>query len=203
VGLVVVVSWFAPGDDSSLERNRQAPVVRPDPSVYDCDRPFGDVANDRILDAGRLDMTLFFTFLIYWLVAFVGCFVMVEIAQDQLYDQLTPHAGLKVTASAVILALLMMYFHPSFESMFMTNILNTVFQGIVWFAVFMFVLQFHPWHALGLGVATMLLVSGLATMGVDAMLNPKPQVASRPAAAVSTPVRSSLTPPKAAPAKSK
>jgi hypothetical protein len=146
-------------------------------------------------------MTLLWTFLIYWLVAFVGCFVIVEIAQDQLYDQLTPHAGLKVTAAAVVLALLMMYFHPSFESMFTTNILNTIFQCVVWFGVFTLILQFHPWHALGLGVATMIMVSGLATMGVDAMLNPAPQVASRPAAAVSTPVRSSLTPPKPAPAK--
>jgi hypothetical protein len=85
--------------------------------------------------------------------------------------------------------------------MFTTNILNTVFQCVVWFLVFMLILQFHPWHALGLGVATMIMVSGLATMGVDAMLNPKPQVASRPAAAVNKPVRSSLTPPKPTPAK--
>lgn len=135
------------------------------------------------------------TFLIYWLVAFVGCFVIVEIAQDQLYDQLTPRAGLKVTLAAAVLAVLMSYYHPSFESMFTTNILYTIFQGVVWSLVFMFILQFHPWHALGLGLATMLLVSGLATMGVDAMLQPKPQVALRPAGAVNKPVRGSLTAP--------
>ena len=89
----------------------------------------------------------------------------------------------------------MSYYHPSFESMFTTNILNTIFQGVVWSLVFMFVLQFHPWHALGLGLATMVLVSGAATMGVDAMLQPKPQVASTPAAAVNKPVRGSLTAP--------
>jgi hypothetical protein len=43
-------------------------------------------------------------------------------------------------------------------------------QGVVWFLVFMFIFQFHPWHALGLGVAAMLLVSGLATMGVESLL---------------------------------
>jgi len=142
---------------------------------------------------------LIWTFLIYWLVAFVGCFVIVEIAQDQLYDQLTPRAGLKVSLSAVVLAGLMSYFHPSFETMFTTEILNTVFQGIVWFAVFALILQFHPWHALGLGLLTMLLVSGFATMGVDAMLNPKPAVASRSPSAVNKPVRGSLSAPPAAP----
>jgi sugar phosphate permease len=140
------------------------------------------------------------SFLIYWLVAFVGCFTIVEIAQDQLYDQVTPHAGLKVSAASAVLAALMTYFHPSFESMFTTSILNTIFQGIVWFAVFTLILQFHPWHALGLGVLTMLLISGLATMGVDGMLQPKPQVVSTPASAVNKPVRGTLTP---APAKTK
>ena len=58
--------------------------------------------------------------------------------------------------------------------MFTTNIIWTVFQAIVWFGVFTLIFQFHPWHALGLGILTMLLVSGLATMGVDSMLKPTP-----------------------------
>lgn len=159
---------------------------------------FGDVADNRYENVGRpLMMMLILTVLIYWLVAFVGCFVIVEIAQDQLYDQLTPRAGLKVSLAAVVLAGLMTYFHPAFESMFTTNILNTIFQGLVWFAVFMLILEFHPWHALGLGVMTMLLVSGLATMGVDAMLKPAPPVASTAPAAVNAPVRGSLARPAA------
>jgi hypothetical protein len=57
------------------------------------------------------------------------------------------------------------------------------------------IFQFHPWHALGLGLATMLMVSGLATMGVDSILNrPAPgTVAARPFAP-SEPVRQSLNP---------
>jgi hypothetical protein len=140
-------------------------------------------------------MTLILTVLIYWLVAFVGCFVIVEIAQDQLYDQLTPHAGFKVALSAVILAVLMTCFEPSFESMFTTNFLYTIFQGMIWVGVFMLILQFHPWHALGLGIMTMLLVSGLATMGVKAMTKPAPAVASTAPSAVNAPVRGSLTRP--------
>jgi hypothetical protein len=139
-------------------------------------------------------------FLIYWLVVFVGCYVVIEIGQDQLYDEVTPRVGLKVTAGSFLLALMLTIFYrsnvpASFESMFTTNIMWTVLQGIIWFVVFMFVFQFHPWHALELGIMTMLLVSGLATMGVDSMLKPTPAAVSRPAAAVNKPVRQSLAPP--------
>ena len=54
--------------------------------------------------------------------------------------------------------------------MFTTNIAWTLLQGVVWFGVFTLILQFHPWHALGIGTATMLMVSGLATMGVESIL---------------------------------
>jgi drug/metabolite transporter (DMT)-like permease len=149
-------------------------------------------------------MTTIWAFLIYWLVVFVGCYVVVEIGQDQLYDEETPRAGLKVGGASLILALMLAGFYhagrpASFESMSTTNILGTVLQAIVWFAVFTLILQFHPWHALGLGIATMILVSGLATMGVNSILSPTPASVSRPAAAaVSKPVRQSLAPPPAA-----
>lgn len=140
--------------------------------------------------------TLFFSFVVYWVVSFVGCFTAVEIAQDALYDEPTPHAGLKVSLASVILGLTMTYFHPSFETMFTANIGTTVLQGIVWFLVFMFVLQFHPWHALGLGALLMCLVAPLATMGVDSMLAPDDQVQRirRGASAATQPVRRSLSP---------
>lgn len=145
--------------------------------------------------------TLFFSFLVYWVVAFVGCFTVVEMAQDALYDEVTPRAGLKVTLASFLLALTMTYFHPSFETMFTANIATTAFQGIVWFVVFMFVLQFHPWHALGLGMLIMCLVSPLATMGVDSMLAPDDQVQRirRGASAATQPVRRSLSPSAAPP----
>ncbi len=123
-------------------------------------------------------MSLVWPLLIYWLVIFVACFVVVEIGQDQLYDEVTPHAGLKVASGslliAVVLTALRYYGFPaSFESMFTTNIAWTLLQGVVWFCVFTLILQFHPWHALGLGTATMLMISGLATMGVESILAPR------------------------------
>jgi hypothetical protein len=138
--------------------------------------------------------------LIYWLVIFVACFVVVEVAQDTLYDEVTPRAGLKVTCGSLVIAILLTAlryygFPASFESMFTTNIAWTLLQGVVWFGVFTLILQFHPWHALGLGIATMLLVSGLATMGVESILSqPPPTSAAARTLAPTKAVRQSLSP---------
>jgi hypothetical protein len=132
-------------------------------------------------------MSLVWPFLIYWLVMFVACFVVVEIAQDQLYDEVTPRVGLKVAGGSALIAMVLTAlryygFPASFESMFTSNITWTLLQGVVWFGVFTLIFQFHPWHALGIGTATMLMVSGLATMGVESILSrPAPNsVAARP-----------------------
>ncbi len=141
-------------------------------------------------------MAVMWAFLIYWLVLFVGCYVVIEIGQDQLYDEVTPYVALKVTGGTLLLALLLTWIRPSYDSMFTTSVGWTVLQALVWVGVFMLVFRFHPWHALGIGLATMLLVSGLATMGVNSILSPTPVVATRPGAlATSKPVRQSLTPP--------
>ncbi len=83
----------------------------------------------------------------------------------------------------------------AYESMFTENIVWTVLQGLVWFGVFTLILQFHPWHALGLGLATMLLVTGLATMGVESLMS-KSAANKSPARATqsSQPVRQSVSP---------
>jgi uncharacterized membrane protein YdcZ (DUF606 family) len=138
--------------------------------------------------------------LIYWLVLFVACFVVVEIGQDQLYDEVTKRAGLKVLGGSFLLAVLLTAlrkygFPASFDSMFTTNITWTLLQGVVWFGVFTLIYRFHPWHALGLGTATMLIVSGLATMGVESILAPARTTAAATRPFVTTPtVRQSLTP---------
>jgi len=136
--------------------------------------------------------------LIYWLVLFVVCYTITEVAQDQLYDEVTPRAGLKVGLASFILAALLTWLHPAFETMFTTNIAWTVLQGIVWFGVFTLILQFHPWHALALGVLTMLIVPGVATLGVDSILKPTPRLASSTSLEPRKPVRQSLAPPPAA-----
>ncbi len=143
-------------------------------------------------------MALIWPFLIYWLVIFVACFVVVEIAQDQLYDEVTPRVGLKVTGGSALIAVVLTALRyygvaASFESMFTTNIAWTLLQGVIWFGVFTLILRFHPWHALGIGTATMLMVSGLATMGVESVLSrPAPTSAAGRPFAPTKAVRKSL-----------
>lgn len=149
--------------------------------------------------------TFILPLLIYWLVMYVACFVVVEIGHDQLYDEIPPYAGLRVLGGSLLIAAVLTTLRAkglpaSYESMFTTNIIWTVLQGLVWVGVFMLIFQFHPWHALGLGLATMLLATGLATMGVDALLTKKvPTTQSTRTFQSNQPVRQSTTP-KVAPA---
>jgi hypothetical protein len=129
---------------------------------------------------------------IYWLVMFVTCYTVVEVAQDQLYDEVTPRVGLKVLIGSLILAGLLTWLHPSFDTMFTNNIVWTVLQGIVWFAVFTLIFQFHPPHAAALGILTMLVVPGAATLGVDSIMKPTPRVASTNSLVPPKPVRQGI-----------
>ena len=132
--------------------------------------------------------------LIYWLVLFVACYVVVEVAQDQLYDEVTPRSGLKVAAGSLILAGLLTWLRPSFDTMFTNNFAWTVLQAIVWSAVFTLIFQFHPQHGAVLGIITMLLVPGVATMGVDSVLKPTPTLPPARSSSHSQPVRRPLGP---------
>jgi hypothetical protein len=119
-------------------------------------------------------------FLIYWLVMFVTSYIAVEVGQDQFYDGVTPLVGPKVAAGSLLLAVLTTWLRPSYESMFTTGVAWTVLQGIVWFGVFTLIYQFHPQHALAIGIPMMLLIPGLATLGVDSMTKPTPIEVTRP-----------------------
>jgi hypothetical protein len=144
--------------------------------------------------------TFIWVLLIYWLVLFVSCFVVVEVGHDQLYDEVTPHAGLKVFGGSFLIAILLTTLRQkglpaAYESMFTANFIWTVLQGLVWFGVFCLIFQFHPWHALGIGLATMLLVTGLATMGVESLMaKSAPPPATARGSLSNQPVRQSVSP---------
>ncbi|MHC5537509.1 hypothetical protein ACYOEI_04665 [Singulisphaera rosea] len=140
-------------------------------------------------------------FLIYWLVLFVACFSIVEFGQDQLYDEVTPHPGLKVGLGSLILAAVLTWIRSSFDTMFTSDLPWTVLQAIVWFGVFTLILQFHPTHAFAIGVVAMLLIPGLATMGVHSLMTPRgaatPTRYTTPTKPIRKPLGSFGAPPKA------
>jgi hypothetical protein len=124
-------------------------------------------------------------FLIYWVAMFVACSIVLEVWQYQLYDEVTPRSGLKVTVGSFVLAALLTWLRPSFDTMFTSDIAWTLLQAIVWSGVFILVFQFQPLHGAVLGTLTMLVVSSLATMGVQSLTTPRP--APPPFRSLSTP----------------
>lgn len=112
-------------------------------------------------------------FLIYWLAFFVACFTVCEVFQDWFYDEVTPWAGGKVAAGSLILAALATWARPSFDTIVTGDFGKTVLQAIVWVGVFILIYEFHPWHALAIGLITMVLTSCLATLGVDSLTKPR------------------------------
>jgi len=136
--------------------------------------------------------------LIYWLVFFVACYMACEIGQDQFYDEVTPNVGWKVAVGSLILAALATWVRPSFDTILTANFAWAVLQAIVWFLVFTFILEFHPWHALAISLVSMVLVSGLATMGVESLTRRGPALPPARSRPSNEPIRKSLTPVKPA-----
>ncbi len=108
-------------------------------------------------------------FLIYELILFVACYIIVEYGQKYLYDEAPPSQGLRVALGSLILAALLTKTRSNFATMFTDDIAWTVLQAIVWSGVFILVFRFQPWHGLGFGVATMLVLVGLSTIAVDSL----------------------------------
>jgi hypothetical protein len=115
-------------------------------------------------------LAILWPFLTYWVILFVACYIVVEFAQNYFYDETTPAVGLKIALGSFILAALLTWTRSSFDTMFTSELPKTVFQAIVWFGVFTLIFRFQPQHAAAIGVAAMILFSGLASLGVDSMM---------------------------------
>ncbi|WP_406695430.1 hypothetical protein V5E97_30845 [Singulisphaera sp. Ch08] len=139
--------------------------------------------------------------LIYWLAMFIASYMIVEFGQDFFYDEVTPRAGLKVGLGSFLLAALLTWLRPSYDTMFTSDLPWTVLQAIVWFAVFTLIYQFHPQHALAIGTVALLLIPGVATMGVQSLMTPTPTLAPARTLQHRPAVRRSLAPASVPPAK--
>jgi hypothetical protein len=165
--------------------NRQRPVANRCATRYDTGEGSGIILGDGC----PFMFTTIVAFSIYWLVMFVLSYLAVEVGQDQLYDEATPMAGLKVAGGSLLLAVMLTYFHPRFDSMFTEKVASTVFQALIWIGVFILIYQFHPWHGLAIALPLMLLCSGFATMGVDSVTTPTPTLRRASSLSAGKPVR--------------
>jgi len=115
-------------------------------------------------------------FIVYWLILFVGCYVVVDYSQKYLYDESTSSFGLKLTGGTFLLALLMTILRKqtTYDTMFTSYIHWTVLQAIVWFGVFTLIFRFQPLHGLTLGVACFILMAGMSSLAVDSLTGEVP-----------------------------
>jgi hypothetical protein len=116
--------------------------------------------------------TVIWPLLISWLVLFVACYIVTEYAQNYLYDETTSYVGPKVAGATFIFAAMLVWTRTSFDTMVTSEIGKTVLQAIVWFGVFTLILRFQPLHAFSIGVLSMLLLAGLATLAHESLLQP-------------------------------
>ena len=130
-----------------------------------------------------------------------------EYRPDLLYDEATPSAAHEGGAGDVDagqnadLARIRSTATNAHRAMFSADL--ATFLAIVWVGVFILIYRFHPWHGLGLGMATMLIFAGMATIVVESLLSPKPPRPDRherreqsdPSAGFGTPTGPTAEPP--------
>src|SRR5271154_846817 len=103
-------------------------------------------------------------FLIYYVIVYVVSYIVVEYGQNYFYDEVTPGAGAKVGLGTLLPAAILTWTHSSFADMFTSEIWKTAILAIAWVSVFILIYRFHPWHGLGLGMATLLIFAGMSTI---------------------------------------
>jgi hypothetical protein len=116
--------------------------------------------------------TLILPLFLYWLFLFVALYIVAEYGQYYIFESALPYNAPRALVGSFLLALVLLWTRTSFDTMLTSGIGMTVIQGIAWFLVFTFILQFHPLHGAVLGVITMLLIPGVATMAVDSLRRP-------------------------------
>lgn len=119
-------------------------------------------------------LSLILPFLVYWVILFVACYIVVEWGQNYLYDEATPAAGLKVAIGTLIFAAILTWARTRFDTMLTSELSWTVLQAIVWFAVFTLIFRFQPVHAFAIGVVAFLLLSGIATLAISSLTGTNP-----------------------------
>ncbi len=138
-------------------------------------------------------MSLVWSFIIYYVIAFVVSYILVEYGQKYLYDEMPPYAALRVAGGSLFMAAVLTWTHSSFDTMFTADLYKTVALILVWIGVFVLILRFQPVHGALFATAAALLLPGLATIAVDGATAPPGPV--RPAANTNrTPIRRPSSP---------
>lgn len=110
--------------------------------------------------------------IVSFIIILAGVWFLTEVMQGAWYESIVPNLPARVLAASLIFTCLQVYSHIRIENLLGDGLPYLIASGIIWVGGFWAILQFATNHALGLGIAGMLILtslSGLASDGIQGL----------------------------------
>lgn len=135
--------------------------------------------------------------IVSFIIILAGVWFLAEVLQGAWYESIVPNLAARVLLAAILLTALQIFSHLRMETLLSDNLPMLIASGILWVGAFWAILQFAASHALGLGVAGMLVLTslaGLASDGVAGLGSRSPRIDTAKPAKKAVRIRSSNSP---------
>lgn len=135
--------------------------------------------------------------IVSFIIILAGVWFLAEVLQGAWYESIVPNLAARVILAAILLTALQLFSHLRMETLLSDNLPMLITSGILWVGAFWAILQFAASHALGLGVAGMLVLTclaGLASDGVAGLGSRSPRIDTAKPAKKAVRIRTSNSP---------
>ncbi|MFM7130055.1 MAG: hypothetical protein ACKO5E_04145 [bacterium] len=135
--------------------------------------------------------------IVSFIIILAGVWFLAELLQGAWYESVVPNLAARVLLAAILLTALQIFSHIRMETLLSDNLPMLIASGILWVAAFWAILQFAASHALGLGVAGMLVLTclaGLASDGIAGLGSASPRIDTAKPAKKAMRIRTSNSP---------
>lgn len=106
-------------------------------------------------------------FIVSFIIILAGVWFLAEVMQGAWYESVVPNLPARVFLASLIFTGVQVYSHIRIENMLGGGLPYLIASGILWVGGFWAFLQFATNHALGLGIAGMLILTSLSGMASD------------------------------------
>jgi hypothetical protein len=136
-------------------------------------------------------------FIVSFVIILAGVWFLAEVLQGAWYESVVPNLAARVLLASILLTGLQLLSHIRIETLLSDNLPMLIASGILWVGAFWAILQFATNHALGLGVAGMLVLTclaGLASDGIQGLGSNSPRINTAKPAKKAMRIRTSNSP---------
>lgn len=105
--------------------------------------------------------------LVTFVIILAGIWFVTEVLQGVWYEKVVSYLTPRAFVAAAVLTALQLYLGIRLESLVSDSLPWAIVSGIVWAVVFYALFEFSAGHALGLGLAAMLLLTSLSGLASD------------------------------------